>query len=48
VAQQVAGPRAWAVLVVVEESQPTRPARERVTAKSDLVAVMIRSPLLGK
>jgi hypothetical protein len=42
-AQQPAGPFAW---VEPAASQPVRPARDRVTANSDLVANMIRSPLL--
>lgn len=41
--QQAGGPVAW---VEPAASQPVRPARDRVTAKSDLVANMIRSPLL--
>jgi hypothetical protein len=47
-AQQVTGPRAWAEFGILTDSQPVRPARDRTTANSDLVAVMIRSPLLEK
>lgn len=46
-AQQPAGLSAWTAPEVPVPSQPITPARDRVAANSDLVAIMIRSPLFG-
>jgi hypothetical protein len=45
-AQQVTGLRAWAEPVDPDDSQPISPTSATATANSDLVAVMIQSPLL--